>query len=128
VPLYGHADFLHDFVVQAPCAYEQTIAGVLNLQACQQPVQLRIVLIQPVLLEILPELCTFIGRNQPFFREVVLMVCEPIGFALANRELCEVDLVDWHSTLLVINVVKTCFVYRNLFRLHRNGLLAHPAN
>src|SRR5690606_30623430 len=99
VPLYGHADFLHDFVVQAHGAYEQTIEGLLNLQAHSQPVQLRIVLIRPVL-ENLQELCVFIGRNLPFVREVALMACEPIGFALANREMCEVDLVDWHEILL----------------------------
>ncbi len=98
VPLYGHADLLHDFVVQAPGAYEQTIEGLLNLQAHRQSIQLRIVLIQPTL-EILPELCTFIGRNLPFVKEVALMACEPIGFALANRDLCEVDLVDWGETL-----------------------------
>lgn len=98
VPLYGHADFLHDFVVQAPGAFEQTISGLLNLQHYRQPIQLRIVLIQPVL-ENLSELCTFIGRNLPFVKEVALMACEPIGFALANRELCEVDLLDWQETL-----------------------------
>lgn len=99
VPLYGHADFLHDFVVQAPGAYEQTLEGLLNLQAYSQPIQLRIVLIKPVL-ENLQELCSFIGRNLPFVREVALMACEPIGFALANRDICEVDLVDWHDSLL----------------------------
>lgn len=98
VPLYGHADFLHDFVVQAPGAFEQTISGLLNLQHYRQPIQLRIVLIRPVL-ENLPALCTFIGRNLPFVKEVALMACEPIGFALANRELCEVDLLEWQETL-----------------------------
>lgn len=98
VPLYGHADFLHDFVVQAPGAFEETIAGLLNLQSRSQPIQLRIVLIQPVL-EVLPALCTFIGRNLPFVKEVALMACEPIGFALANRDLCEVDLLDWQEAL-----------------------------
>ncbi len=98
VPLYGHADFLHDFVVQAPGAFEETLAGLLNLQSYRQPVQLRVVLIQPVL-EILPALCTFIGRNLPFVKEVALMACEPIGFALANRELCEVDLLTWKESL-----------------------------
>ncbi|MGE8628088.1 His-Xaa-Ser system radical SAM maturase HxsC [Achromobacter denitrificans] len=98
VPLYGHADFLHDFVVQTPGAYEQTIAGLLNLQQYRQPIQLRIVLIRPVL-EMLPDLCTFIGRNLPFVKEVALMACEPIGFALANREICEIDLHDWQETL-----------------------------
>lgn len=98
VPLYGHADLVHDFVVQAPGAFDQTLAGLLALQARSQSIQLRIVLVRPVL-EILPELVSFIGRNLPFVREVALMACEPIGFALANRELCEVDLAEWSSTL-----------------------------
>jgi His-Xaa-Ser system radical SAM maturase HxsC len=98
VPLYGHADFFHDFVVQSPGAFEQTISGLLRLQEHRQAIQLRIVLIEPVL-SYLPELCGFVGRNLPFVREVALMACEPIGFALANREACEVDLSDWHPTL-----------------------------
>lgn len=98
VPLYGHADFLHDFVVQSHGAFDETIAGLLNLQAHGQPIQLRIVLIKPVL-EVLVELCEFIGRNLPFVREVALIACEPIGFALANREQCELDLADWTATL-----------------------------
>lgn len=99
VPLYGHADFLHDFVVQARGAFEETLEGLLVLQEHRQAIQLRIVLIRPVL-EVLPELCAFIGRNLPFVQEVALMACEPIGFALANREHCEVDLVEWHGSLL----------------------------
>lgn len=98
VPLYGHADFLHDFVVQAPGAFEQTLAGLLHLHALHQAIQLRAVLIRPVL-EILPDFCEFIGRNLPFVREVALMACEPIGFALANRELSDIDLRDWRNEL-----------------------------
>lgn len=98
VPLYGHADFVHDFVVQAPGAFDETLAGLMALQAQQQDVQLRVVLIEPVL-RVLPELAGFIGRNLPFVREVALMGCEPIGFALANRDLCEVDLAQWSDTL-----------------------------
>ncbi|KAA3651125.1 MAG: His-Xaa-Ser system radical SAM maturase HxsC [Proteobacteria bacterium] len=91
VPLYGHADFLHDYVVQTHGAFDETIAGLLNLQLHCQPIQLRIVLIEPVLRS-LPDLCAFIGRNLPFVREVALMACEPTGFAIANRETCQVDL------------------------------------
>lgn len=98
VPLYGHADFVHDFVVQAPGAFDETLAGLMALQAQRQEVQLRVVLIEPVL-QVLPELSGFIARNLPFVREVALMGCEPIGFALANRELCEVDLAQWSDTL-----------------------------
>ena len=98
VPLYGHADFLHDFVVQSPGAFEETLAGLLNLRRFGQTVQLRIVLIRPVL-ENLAALCEFIGRNLPFVREVALMACEPIGFALANPELTDIDLRDWSTEL-----------------------------
>jgi His-Xaa-Ser system radical SAM maturase HxsC len=99
VPIYGHADFLHDFVVQTPGAFDQTLSGLLALQEHKQQIQLRTVLIEPVL-EILPELCYFIGRNLPFVNEVALMACEPIGFALANRDKCMVDLIEWQETLI----------------------------
>ncbi|MGC3963624.1 MAG: His-Xaa-Ser system radical SAM maturase HxsC [Rhodocyclaceae bacterium] len=98
VPLYGHADFLHDFVVQSHGAFDETLAGLLMLQEHRQPIQLRTVLIEPVL-ENLPKLCEFIGMNLPFVRAVALMGCEPIGFALANRAQCEVDLGRWHIAL-----------------------------
>lgn len=98
VPLYGHADFLHDFVVQSHGAFDETLAGLLKLQEYRQPIQLRTVLIEPVLKN-LPQLCAFIGKNLPFVREVALMGCEPIGFALANRSLCEVDLGRWHAEI-----------------------------
>lgn len=99
VPLYGHADFLHDYVVQSHGAYEETLEGLLVLQKYRQPIQLRIVLIQSVLQELVG-LCTFIAHNLPFVREVALMACEPIGFALANKEECNVDLASWSDTLL----------------------------
>jgi His-Xaa-Ser system radical SAM maturase HxsC len=98
IPLYGHAAALHDFVVQSPGAFEETLAGILSLQRHGQSIQLRIVLIEPVL-EHLELHCEFIGRNLPFVSEVALMSCEPIGFALANRELCEVDLAGWSDVL-----------------------------
>lgn len=98
VPLYGHAPFLHDYVVQAAGAFDETIAGLLNLQHWGQRIQLRVVLIRPVL-EVLPGLCDFIARNLPFVHEVALMGCEPIGYALAHRDECEVDLRQWEAAL-----------------------------
>jgi len=100
VPLYGHADLIHDEVVGAKGAFDQTIGGLLNLQSYRQPIQLRVVLVRPVL-AILVALCEFIGRNLPFVREVALMGCEPVGFAIANRTKCEVDIADWTSELLM---------------------------
>ncbi|MDG1074029.1 MAG: His-Xaa-Ser system radical SAM maturase HxsC [Methylophilaceae bacterium] len=98
IPLYGHADFLHDFVVQSYGAFEQTVDGILTLHKYQQDIQIRIVLIKPVL-ENLSDLCNFIGKNFPFVKEVALIACEPTGFALANRVLCQTDLKDWSLQL-----------------------------
>jgi His-Xaa-Ser system radical SAM maturase HxsC len=98
VPLYGHASLLHDFVVQNYGAFDETIAGLLNLHEYEQSIELRIVLIEPVL-EHLCELAEFITMNLPFVSHVALMGCEPIGFALANPSLCKVDLRHWWSTL-----------------------------
>lgn len=99
IPLYGHAHMLHDFVVQAPGAFEQTLEGLLRLQQRGYPIQLRLVLIEPVM-DWLEDLCQFIGKNLPFVFEVAFMACEPIGFALANRDICDIDLRDWEAALL----------------------------
>lgn len=98
VPLYGHADLLHDFVVQQHSAFEETLEGLYVLQYYEQPIQLRIVLVKPVL-ENLIDLCTYIRTNLPFVNEVALIGCEPIGFALANKELSQVDIKDWWDQL-----------------------------
>lgn len=114
VPLYGHADMLHDFVVQSPGAFEETLEGLLVLQEHLQSIQLRVVLVRPVL-EQLEGLCSFVGKNLPFVREVALIACEPIGFALANRELCEVDLADWREVLTSSSRTLRRFGVRHIF-------------
>ncbi|WP_426076829.1 His-Xaa-Ser system radical SAM maturase HxsC [Janthinobacterium sp. PSPC3-1] len=114
VPLYGHADFYHDFVVQSMGAFEQTLEGLLVLQQYGQAIQLRIVLIKTVL-EILEELSGFIGRNLPFVNAVALMGCEPTGYALANREQCELDLIDWALTLARASALLTHHAVPHMF-------------
>ena len=117
VPLYGHADFLHDFVVQSPGAFDETLDGLLTLQESHQPIQLRIVLIKPVL-EVLDELCRFIGQNLPFVECVALMACEPTGFALANRDLCELDLFDAGQMLERASRVLDRYQIRHVLNRH----------
>ncbi|MBB3121687.1 His-Xaa-Ser system radical SAM maturase HxsC [Pseudoduganella violacea] len=114
VPLYGHAHMLHDFVVQSPGAFEQTLEGILRLQEHGQPIQVRIVLIEPVL-ERLIDLCEFIGKSLPFIHEVALMACEPIGFALANKEVCDLDLQDWWPTLMRASRTLRRYGVRHMF-------------
>ena len=99
VPLYGHADFLHDFIVQRHGAFDETLAGILNLQEFGQPVQLRVVLIGPILEEI-EEISRFVSMNLPFVQSMAFMGCEPIGFALANRDICDIDVRPYFPALL----------------------------
>ncbi|HCQ5248704.1 TPA: His-Xaa-Ser system radical SAM maturase HxsC [Acinetobacter baumannii] len=117
IPLYGHADLLHDFVVQQHLAFEETLEGFYVLQNYEQPIQLRIVLVKPVL-ENLLNLCNYIRSNLPFINEVAFIGCEPIGFALANRELSQVDIKEWWKELenaadILINS-KIRFIFMNI--------------
>jgi His-Xaa-Ser system radical SAM maturase HxsC len=98
VPLYAGHDEAHDFVVQSPGAFDETIAGLLNLQEFGQTIQLRAVLIQPVIDGLTPW-AHFVGRNLPFVHAVALMATEPVGFALANKAMTVIDVLDYAREL-----------------------------
>ena len=106
VPLYGASDEVHDFVVQAPGAFDETLGGLLNLQRHGQCVQLRTVLVRPVI-ERLVDWAAFVGRNLPVVDAVALMATEPIGFALANQSLSVVDVSECRAELLAAADVLT---------------------
>ncbi|MGY8914668.1 MAG: His-Xaa-Ser system radical SAM maturase HxsC [Flavobacteriales bacterium] len=98
VPLYGHADFVHDFMVQSKGAFSETLNGLLNLHQYRQSIQLRVVLTVTTLKN-LEYIAEFIIKNLPFVREVALMGCEPIGFALSNIQECNVDITEYSTVL-----------------------------
>lgn len=99
VPLYGANDEVHDFVVQSPGAFDETLGGLLHLQQYEQCIQLRTVLVRPVI-EHLAGWAEFVGRNLPFVAAVALMATEPIGFALANQDLSVVDMSECTAELM----------------------------
>lgn len=122
VPLYGHADFKHDAVVRAAGAFDETIGGLLNLHLFEQRIQLRVVLIKPVL-EILPDLCQFVAMNLPFIRAVALMGCEPTGFARANRASCELDIRNYEKEICrSVQVLSRCGISTVLMNIPLCGL------
>ncbi|MGM9516962.1 His-Xaa-Ser system radical SAM maturase HxsC [Roseateles sp. DB2] len=98
VPLYAGNDEVHDFVVQSAGAFDETLAGLLNLQQYGQGIQLRSVMVRPVI-DHLEQWATFIGHNLPFVQAVALMATEPIGFALANQEATLVDVTEYAHQL-----------------------------
>ena len=90
VPLYGDHYRLHDYVVQRPGAFAQTVRGLYALHEAGQRIEIRVVLVRPSV-ERLTAIARYIYRNLPFVEHVALMGTEPIGFAKAHRDALWVD-------------------------------------
>ncbi|MEI6643688.1 MAG: His-Xaa-Ser system radical SAM maturase HxsC [Novosphingobium sp.] len=98
IPVYSDLAHLHDHVVQADGAYDETIRGILALKASGVRVEIRVVL-QAQTVGRLPHLAQFIARNLLFVDHVALMGLEPTGFARANMESIWCDPVDYAHQL-----------------------------
>jgi His-Xaa-Ser system radical SAM maturase HxsC len=98
IPLYADYSQLHDFIVQADNAFDDTIRGILNLKRCQVPVEIRIVIHQKNYHR-LPKLAEFIARNLLFVDHVALMGLELMGFAKSNLEGLWIDPYNYQNEL-----------------------------
>lgn len=98
IPLYADLACEHDYVVQVPGAFDQTIRGLMNLARLNIPTELRVV-IHSGTVKRLESLSEFICRNLPFVNHVALMGLEPIGFGRSNLKALWADPVDYHTEL-----------------------------
>jgi His-Xaa-Ser system radical SAM maturase HxsC len=98
IPVYAPEPGLHDFIVQAVGAFNETIHGILNLALLGQSVEIRVV-IQRHTVPTLVDLATFIARNLPFVGQVALMGLEMTGLARPNSALVWADPVDYQPEL-----------------------------
>jgi His-Xaa-Ser system radical SAM maturase HxsC len=98
IPLYADIASVHDFVVQADGAFDETIRGILNLKRCGIRVEIRVVIHRHTLPR-LPHLAQFLARNMLFVDHVALMGLEPIGFGKANFADLWVDPYDYRDDL-----------------------------
>lgn len=98
IPVYAPEPGLHDYIVQAPGAFDDTIHGILNLASLGQAVEIRVV-IQRHTVPALVGLATFIARNLPFVAQVALMGLEMTGLARPNSALVWIDPVDYQREL-----------------------------
>jgi His-Xaa-Ser system radical SAM maturase HxsC len=98
IPLYADYSQLHDFIVQADNAFDDTIRGILNLKRCSVPVEIRVV-IHAKNYERLPRLAEFITRNLLFVDHVALMGLEFMGFAKTNLNELWIDPYDYQTEL-----------------------------
>ena len=93
IPVYSAVDAVHDYVVQARGAFDETVLGILRLKDKGQRVEVRVVL-QAVTAPRLRETCGWLARNLPFVDHVALMGLENTGFALADQDLLWIDPLD----------------------------------
>ena len=98
IPVYASVDRVHDHVVQAKGAFDETILGILKLKDRGQRVEIRVVL-HALTAPIISETCRWIARNLPFVDHVALMGLENTGFAIANDAMLWMDPMDYRDDL-----------------------------
>lgn len=98
IPLYSDISSIHDYVVQADGAYDDTIRGILNLKRAGVRVEIRIV-VHKATYERLPDLARFIRRNLTFSDHVALMGLEMTGFTKINLDKLWIDPKDYQTQL-----------------------------
>jgi His-Xaa-Ser system radical SAM maturase HxsC len=98
IPIYSDDSKVHNYIVQAEDAFDQTIQGILNLKKLKQPVEIRVVLHKQSIPRLV-ELCRFITRNLLFIDHVALMGLEIMGFTRANLDQLWIDQFEYKDTL-----------------------------
>lgn len=98
IPVYAAVDHLHDYVVQARGAFDETVLGILKLKDQGQRVEVRVVL-HALTVPRIAETCAWLARNLPFVNHVALMGLENTGFALANADELWIDPADYRAQL-----------------------------
>jgi len=98
IPIYSSVSQVHDYVVQADGAFDETIRGILNLKTYGQRVEVRVVIHRENYAH-LPALAEFIARNLTFVDHVALMGLEMTGFAKANIDTLWIDPFEYQAEL-----------------------------
>lgn len=98
IPIYSDDPALHDYIVQAKGAFDETVQGILNLKRLDQKVEVRVV-IHRQSIKRLSQLCEFLARNLLFVDHVALMGLEMTGFTRANLDKLWIDPYEYRDAL-----------------------------
>lgn len=98
IPLYADYYQVHDYIVQAKDAFNQTIRGLYNLASFGQRIEIRIVLHQQSIPR-LTRLAKFIYKNIPFVEHIAFMGLEYQGYTPHNIQKLWIDPVDYMDDL-----------------------------
>lgn len=117
IPIYSAVDAVHDYVVQAQGAFDETVLGILRLKDKGQRVEVRLVL-HAVTAPRLRATCAWLARNLPFVDHVALMGLENTGFALANENLLWIDPLDYRDDLAAgVDLLRAAGVSVSIYNL-----------
>jgi len=98
IPLYSDVAQLHNYVVQAAGAFDETLDGLYNLAEARVPIEIRVVVHRQTY-QRLPQLAEFIYRNLPFVSQVALMGMEMVGLVHQNLDALWIDPADFQEEL-----------------------------
>ena len=98
IPLYSDEPSVHDYVVQAAGAFDETVRGILSLKRMGAKVEIRVV-VHKQTYERLISFAEFVARNLVFVDHVALMGLEITGFTRANIESLWIDPIEYKTEL-----------------------------
>jgi His-Xaa-Ser system radical SAM maturase HxsC len=98
IPLYADNPLRHDYVVQSPGAFNETIRGFYNLANAGVRSEVRVVLHRESV-QRLPQLARFVQKNLPFVEQVAFMGLEMTGLARAHEDLLWIEPPEYMPTL-----------------------------
>ena len=98
IPMYADVAGVHDYIVQAHGAFDETVEGLYNAAEAGLAVEIRIVLHKQSIPR-LKQLAEFIYWNFPFVVHVAFMGLENMGYVKKNWEELWVDPVEYMDSL-----------------------------
>jgi His-Xaa-Ser system radical SAM maturase HxsC len=125
IPIYSAVDHVHDYVVQAKGAFDETVLGILRLKDKRQRVEVRVVL-HSITVPLIVETCTWLARNLAFVDHVALMGLENTGFSVANHELLWIDPIEYRELLAAaVDILAAARIKVSVYNLQR--CILHPS-
>ena len=98
IPLYADVAEIHDYIVQAHGAFDQTVEGLYNAAEAGLNIEIRVVLHKQSIPR-LRQLAEYIYWNFPFAGHVAFMGLEHMGYVKKNWEALWIDPYDYMSNL-----------------------------
>lgn len=119
IPLYSCIDVVHDHIVQARGAFDETLHGILRLKDKGQRIEIRVVL-HKLTIPSLVDTCKWFARNLPFVDHIALMGLENTGFALANQDALWIDPMDYRDELArSVDILSAARINVSIYNLPR---------